>query len=534
MLGMNIFRLPTHRLPFLFFFFLIAVSISIARSALFAAVSPADLTGRCQAVLTVFVLIAGILFSAARLPYLLEGRLQHLVGPVLYDDTWHFQEISSLVNSARYPAHFSLVPHAYFSLYYASWMLIAALYLGIPLAGFTVKAAFAVGCAIYMILIPLALLHVAISQAHTRRQIYWAIYLVGCWGGLESIFSLLYYVSRNAKWLVATQPAIYFPVFSAGIVWAPHHMTAAAALILCWYLWTHRRSQDWPAVLYCGLLVSFTFYASIFVFLGAIPLGLLMVMQDVRARREWLQPLAAAALSTVLIWPMLWLYLGKTSDVRFLFPMITNLQTLFPNMHLPVNSHSAVAMGVALLVFLVYLLLNFLPFTVALGACGKPLTDSQKAAVFLICLFFLSTFFWGFQEGDNYASRGFLVPMLVLGWICAGLMPSVPRRSGILVLLILGSFGPAHEMVEIYRKGYVVCRTPITRRHDRTILSINRDRSIRSVQPNLWPAEPQQLYEIQKFIDGGKQNLVTADHQLESPGPAGPWRWQRTPSDGER
>ena len=188
MLLMNVARLNTHWLPFLFFGLFGAAAFWMFHNRLIPAVHPSYLSTTQQHRLTFFVILVAFLLAVARLPYLMEGHLHHLVGPVVYDDTWHFQEINSLVHSVRYPAQCSLVPNRYFSLYYAPWMMIAALYLAIPIHGFTIKAAFAIGCAIYQILIYLTLLYIGIARANSRKHLYWAIYLIACWAGMESPF----------------------------------------------------------------------------------------------------------------------------------------------------------------------------------------------------------------------------------------------------------------------------------------------------------------------------------------------------------
>ena len=93
--------------------------------------------------------------------------------PVVYHDTWHFPEISSLVIFIRYPAQYSLMPGQYFSLYYAPGMLMAAMYLAVPLHGFTIKIAFAIGCAVYQVLVGMTLLYVGLNRANSRRHFYW-------------------------------------------------------------------------------------------------------------------------------------------------------------------------------------------------------------------------------------------------------------------------------------------------------------------------------------------------------------------------
>ena len=171
--------------------------------------------------LSLLVLFVVFLLAVARLPYLLEGHLHHLVGAVVYDDTWHFQEINSLVHSARYPAQCSLVPNRYFSLYYAPWMMIAAIYLAIPLHGFTIKAAFAIGCAIYQFLLCMTLLYVGISQWH-RQHLDWAIYLIAAGPERNPCSSLMYFLRRNLVWLRASETPIHLPPLLTGILWAPH------------------------------------------------------------------------------------------------------------------------------------------------------------------------------------------------------------------------------------------------------------------------------------------------------------------------
>lgn len=528
MLAMNVFRLYTHWLPFLFFACLLIIGFWIDRNRLIASDNSVQLTEKQRSLLTIGIVVAGILFACVRIPYLLEGHFHHLVGPVVYDDTWHFQEINSLVNSLRYPAHFSLVPQAYFSLYYASWMLMAALYLAVPLAGFTVKAAFAIGCAIYQISICLMLLHVAMAKARNRVQLYWAVYLVGCWAGLESIFSLLYYLRRDASWLVDSQMPIHFPIFANGMIWAVHHLSAAAALILCWYIWDRAESRSGPTTFACALLIGFAFYGSVFVFLGAIPLAIFAAWVTLRTR--WKSTLAIAGLSVLLIWPMLWLYLGKSSDVRFLFPFIANIHALFPAAGLTAHNgaESFSGMGSGFILFLVYLGLNFLPYAIAMALYGWRLSMTNRIFSVLASAFLVSTFFLGFQEGDNYASRGYLVPIIVLAWICAGVLPSIRFRKWAAVLLLLGAFGSIHEVFQTYKHAIQISRVPCAGKYDSEILAINRNRKLRIVDAHAW-RNTNLIYNVEKFVAGGKAKLVTADRQLECPGPRGPWSWQQIP-----
>lgn len=535
MLLMNVFRLYTHWLPVLFFGLLAIAGVCIFRSRLVPQNAPRHLSAKELRWLALLALGLGVLFACVRLPYLLEGHLGHLVGPVVYDDTWHFQEINSLVNSGRYPAQCSLIPTHYFSFYYAPWMLIAALYLAFPIDGFTIKAAFAIGCAIYQILICLALLHIAISRARSRRQLYWAIYLICFWAGMESLFSLLYYADHNPSWMLVTETPIHLPIFAAGMFWAVHHMTAGVALLLCWHIWDKSETNTCQTVACCSLLTAYGFYSSVFVFLSAFPMGIFVLTLALRTR--WKAAVSVACVSAAAIWPLLWLYLGKTNDVRFVFPFITSVRSLFPFAAGP-ESHFAIPPGLlnrvdgfwlGFSVFLIFLCVNYLPYIIALIFYGKKLDWKGGILAAIAIGFMISTYFIGFKEGDNYASRGYMVPIFVLAWICAGLLPSIRTSAWVAIALCLGAFGFVHESIQTYKSAIHITRIPQAGRYSEEILAINRNRSVRAVAPGDWDTHPEMIYDVEKFVAGGKPKLVTADRQLDCLGPRGPWKWQQVP-----
>jgi hypothetical protein len=540
MLLMNVFRLYTHWLPVLFFSLFIVAGFLIFRGRLISGDASDYVSAKERLGLTVLALGIGILFAGMRLPYLLEGHLHHLVGPLVYDDTWHFQEINSLVNSLRYPAQCSLIPNHYFSFYYAPWMLIAALYLALPVDGFTIKAAFAIGCAIYQILICLTLLHIAISKAKSRAQLYWAIYIFGFWAGTESLFSLLYYLRHNVLWTLMPGTPIHFPAFAVGAIWAIHHMSSAAALVLCWYVWSVGENNDWRTTACCSLLISYAFYSSIFVFLGALPIGIFAVLLALRDR--WKTIVATICISGATIWPLLWLYLGKTNDVHFLFPFMTGVRSLFPFASSPgslfiipphvLNSLDKPWPG--FIVFIVFICLNFIPHFIALVFYGKRLSWPNFVFSLIAIGFLISTYFIGFPEGDNYASRGYVIPIIVLGWICAGLLPPVRISAWLVIGLLVGAFGFVFESIQTYKAAFRITHIPQPGMYSQEILAINQNRDTKVVAAADWSLHSGRIYDVEKFVAGGKQNLVTADRQLECLGPRGLWKWQQIPDVPER
>ena len=489
--------------------------------------------------LTLLALLIVVLLAASRLPYLLEGHLHHLVGPVVYDDTWHFQEINSLAHSAQYPAHCSLIPTRYFSLYYAPWMMIVAIYLAIPLHGFTIKAAFAIGCAIYQFLLCMTLLYIGIARARSRKHLYWAIYLIACWAGTESFFSAMYYLRRNPAWLLVADTPIHFPSLLTGILWAPHHATAAVALLLCWHLWDTADKKSWALIAACSVLLAYAFYSSVFVFLGALPFAAYYVLRTARTNFKGLPIIACT--SSVLIWPLLWLYLGKSQDVRFQFPFIKSVQDLFPYFangqfisgHPMFSSALTTCHGMfaGFLVFLLFIGATFFLHAIALTFYGRRLSPDNLVLATISILFIVSTYFVGFPEGDNYASRGYMIPILVLGWICAQILPEIRPRPWIVLGLLLGSFGLFHEGFSTFKHAIYIARTPVSPTYGAAILAVNQDRHTSTVSSRVFSQafkdDPDLIYSVEKFVDGGKSHLVVADRQLECLGPHGPWRWQQ-------
>ena len=536
---MNVARLKTAWLPVAFFVFFGIATFLVFRSRVVPSSEPAYISISQRRRLILLVLLVTVLLAATRLPYLLEGHLHHLVGPVVYDDTWHFQEINSLAHSAQYPAHCSLIPTRYFSLYYAPWMMTVAIYLAIPLHGFTIKAAFAIGCTIYQFLLPMTLLYVGISRARSRKQLYWAIYLIACWAGAESFLSAMYYLRRNPAWLLASETPIHFPSFLTGILWAPHHATAAVALLLCWHVWDQSQAKNWTWMALCSVLLAYAFYSSVFVFLGALPFAAYYVLRTVRTQYKDL--LLITCVSSALIWPLLWLYLGKSQDVRFAFPFIKRIDDLFPylasaefsSLHPGVVSVFEMFHGIAaaFFVFLVFIFLNFLLHTIALISHGKSLRTDNIALASIAIGFIISTYFIGFPEGDNYASRGCLIPVLVLGWICAQILPEIRPRIWIVAGLLLGSFGLAHEGLLTFKHAIYIARTPVAPEYGPSIIAINQDRHTSTISASVFSQafkdDPDLIYSVEKFVDGGKSHLVVADRQLECLGPRGPWQWQR-------
>ena len=117
-------------------------------------------------------------------------------------------------------------------------------------------------------------------------------------------------------------------------------------------------------------------------FLGALPFAAYYVLRTARTNFKGL--LIMTATSSALIWPLLWIYLGKSQDVRFQFPFIKGVKDLFPyfaigqfiSLHPMLSSVCANCQGMVagFLVFLLFIGATFLLHAIALAFYGKRLS----------------------------------------------------------------------------------------------------------------------------------------------------------------
>jgi len=313
-------------------------------------------------------------------------------------------------------------------------------------------------------------------------------------------------------------------------------------MLLCWHLWDSANEKNWTILATCSVLLAYAFYASVFVFLGALPFAAFCFTRTSRVNLKRL--LIVAGLSLALIWPLLWIYMGKSQDVRFLFPFVKGVAELFPyfaigqfiSIHPLLFSVCASCQGMiaGFLVFVLFIGASFLLHAIALLFYRKRLGPYDGTLAAIALLFLVSTYFIGFPEGDNYASRGYMIPMLVLGWVCSQVLPEIRPRFWIVASLLLGSFGLLHEGFATFKNAMYIVRTPVSADYGASIVAMNQDRNTSTLSFSAFSDalrhDPDLIYSVEKFVEGGKNRLVVADRQLECLGPHGPWQWQQLPS----
>ena len=313
-------------------------------------------------------------------------------------------------------------------------------------------------------------------------------------------------------------------------------------MLLCWQLSDKAEEKRWNLYAVCHVLLAYAFYGGVFAFIGALPFAAYFLLRTAHTNFKGL--LIITATSSALIWPLLWLYLGKSQDVRFKFPFIKTVQDLFPfssigqfiALHPMLSSACAIGHGMiaGFLVFLLFIVATFLLHAIAMAIYRKRLTlDNFALAAIAVC-FIISTYFVGFPEGDNYASRGYLIPDIV--WLdlrtdFAGNSAKSLER----MCLASRRIGLVREGLFHVRACNLSCPHAVGTGYGSSIMAINQGRNTStassSVFSNAFKDNPDLIYSIKKFVDGGKSHLVVADRQLECLGPHGPWQWQQSQPD---
>ena len=153
----------------------------------------------------------------------------------------------------------------------------------------------------------------------------------------------------------------------------------------------------------------------------------------------------------------MWFYPGKPHRIGFHIPFVTAV--LFTSRRFPFVSAISGGIWFGFLIFLILLCCNFLPHLLALVWSGKKLNWHQASYVAVAIGFLLSTYFIGFPEVNDMTSRGSVIPIIVLGWICADLLSSVRLRPWLTAALVLGALGSVQEIGWAYSQTIHSART---------------------------------------------------------------------------
>ena len=370
-------------------------------------------------------------------PYAYQYIAGVLVAPITWDDNWHFQEVASLVNAESFPPRLNFKPDSYFHFYYVPWVPAAALAsLLKSLTGMAmIKLAYALG-ALGLCLSIAWVLIVAIRHlvpAEGRRWAMAALLIAGA--AVDGLFAIRNFVALghpvHAEWwqnglLVANS----FSALSTSLIWVPHHMTGAMAVLLAMVVATEpltmalRRGRA-PFVV-AGLLMSVAAFSSVFAFIGGV-FALVPLLWEL-ARSNDRTRLGCLALGfAVPAMPLAYIYLGSEARGGIV------IGQAFAAWSQQTGNAAMGLVGIVIAFLLMMLEVGWL-FVIGKGLdSGDEDVARLRSVAVAAAAVLASTAVIGFSGSNNWALRATIVPVVLLaayvgrGFALAGCEGSAAR-----------------------------------------------------------------------------------------------------------
>ncbi len=429
------------------------------------------------------LLAAALAIGLLRLgPYAWQYAAGVLVAPVTWDDNWHVQELASLVNAERYPPRLNFAPDAYFHFYYVPWMPAAALSsLLLTLTGAPmIKLSYALGALILLLGIAWGVI-VIVRHICSEAARPWALGCLAVAGaGVDGVFALLHFAVGGAPfhaewWQAGFGVANSFSSFSTALIWVPHHLVGALALLMAAVVVTEPatlRLRDEPGCYaLAGLLAACSAFSSIFAFTGGL-IALTPLLWDLaRSPDRRLGLLCGGFLLPAL--PLTYIYLGADARGGFVIGQAFTAWSV-----------GGGAAGIAGLTVAFVLMMIEVGFLFAVGrALDRGGADAVRLRSIAIAaaLMLASTAVIGFTGSNNWALRATIVPVLLLACYAGRGLAVAPDARVVkagAVALSLAVLAHANEallltIASARSPGYAAeseaCK--------RAILAANRDRS---------------------------------------------------------
>jgi hypothetical protein len=531
MLVMNVFGLANG-------FFLVVYGASLVGALFLLRSTPVESVENREVVITDRErrwLIGGFvallaLYVLPRSSYLFEGLFGYSMDAVCWDDYWHIQELNSLINSPSYPAVSSFRAGQYLSHYYGAWMFLVFLYKLLPFGFMTIKVVMFLGKAIYTLLILYTVGYFAYGVSRSKRQFYFLLYLIVAYSGAHSLLVFIQPLRSHKWWMLdLARVRIQISDFSDLSLWVTHHLVAAMSLIIAYWFYTQMRTRTKgrPAyrVMIALLLVS-SFYSSVFVFIGGSLFIAYIYLRDIRTEAKDLLWIGLA--SFLLGLPILWLYLKKRVGFQVL-DTVRDWSTAMIGHRL-----YAIDLLLSFLLFLVLMLVQFVVQAFVLRKTAGELWRSRSEGFVLVVLslsYLLSTFFILFANGNDYAMRGAILPVIMLAYVVSSYADRMPWNRGVCVILAILSLGSLSEIF-IFQKANIrnLLLPPPSVELRKEIYRYNTDRSLHVVDA---PAFARSLadsggfsfYVTEKIVTGGHPKLWEPDSEIIHSGPFGIWNY---------
>jgi hypothetical protein len=407
--AMNALLLPSALLPILF---VVACVLSVAG---FRKLEVAEKKPRLT-LLEWGLLAYALLVGVVRLvPYTAQYFDHSLAGAVNFDDNWHFQELASLVNTERFPPRLNFHPESFLHFYYLPW---------IPAAALSIALKFATGQAFIKFSYGVDALFLGLAATFTfilfvrhvlepgaRKLPIIAALVAGA--GVDGVFAILRLsegrLDDGEWWETAFHINNQFSSWTTLLVWVPHHLISAMALLLALVVATEPRTlaprRSLAAQAAAGLLLGFSLFSSIFAFLG----GALALAPLLLRYRQNLKGLAVLCLTlAVPSIPLLYIYAHANSSHGFLW------FKAFSNWTEKYDFSGAGYVGLAVALALMCLEVGWL-FVTSVRMDRAALTRSPLGPLAAAsALFLVTTAFISFKGSNNFAMRGAIAPVAIL------------------------------------------------------------------------------------------------------------------------
>jgi hypothetical protein len=354
--------------------------------------------------------------SIRLIPYTYQYVFGELTGAATWDDNWHLQELASLVTTPSFPPRLNFAPDFYLHFYYLPWIPAAALsdillfFTGQPYLKLTYGLnALALDFAASGLLV-VFFRHTLMPSERPFAAV--ALLLVGALpDGLYSIWKLTRGIVTHSEWWQAADGGInQYSTWTTLFIWVPHHLIAATCILLALVVTTEpvtllpRRS--WSAAVAGGLLLASALFSSVFVTIGGLVAFSPLLVRFIKVPRF----LALLGLTTALVsLPLTHIYLNSDAPGRFVFGAAF---TLWREYH---ASYAFGFAGIAATALYMMLEVGWLPLLAGMTAMtfGTVRTSLTRSAV-MSTGYLISTVFVSYEGSNNFATRGVIVPSIVL------------------------------------------------------------------------------------------------------------------------
>lgn len=409
-----------------------------------------------EKLIILFAVIIGAVRAAA---YSVDG-FQPGVDAIVSDDYWHFQEISSLVNTPHYPPVASFFSEKFLHFYYAPWMLPATLSVIFEwlFERPHIKAAYGLACVLLnassMVLI-LGFARAICPSTPRLRLFVLILVLTGAVADGAFVLSnlpqsppLAHAEWWQTKFLINAQ----FSTISTLLIWVPHHLFSAAVMLAAAVIYsgaTRGGRGSLPAMVVIGALLSSSLYSSVFVFIG----GLFALLPLLFIKTRPANVLVAAAVSVIISLPLLYIYVNSdsTGGWRFFAPFLAYSEWF--------GFLWTGALGTVVALVFVALEVGLMAGMALVCNLGR----QQKALVAMSTAFLASTAVVSYSGYNNYAMRGAIIPTVVLGTIIAATIDTgkltkwnnrmLVSRIGIYTIIALAFVAQLNESLSFIEKA---------------------------------------------------------------------------------